>query len=254
MIELTAVRLERPRLAAPLLDGADLQVGRGEVVLITGSAGAGTSTLIDAILGDAAPSGGQISLFGRDLTRLRRSSLLALRRRLGVVPQRLDLLPDRSALANVALPLEIDHAPRGVIAERAGAWLDKVGLSADGARPVAELGLGQQQRVALARALVRSPQVILADQPTAHQDPEGVSRVASLLAEAAEAGAAALVISRDLHLIAEAVRLGWRQVVVAGGHLLDADAAVAASGDGGVVRFPSARSPSARSRGAGGSA
>jgi len=219
MIELTAVRLERPRVAAPLLDGADLRVGRGEVVLVTAPAGAGTSTLIDAVLGEALPRMGNVTVFGRDLARLRHSSLLAMRRRFGVVPQRLELLLERTALANVALPLEIDHLPRRLIAARAAAWLDRVGVT--GADQLAgELSLAEQQRVALARALVREPRVVVADQPTAHQDAKGAALVAALLAEAAEGGAAVLVASRDPHLGTVARERGWRHVAIAESRLI----------------------------------
>jgi putative ABC transport system ATP-binding protein len=221
MIDLTAVRLERPRLAAPLLDGADLQVGRGEVVLITGSSGAGTSTLVDAVLGEVAPAVGHVAVFGRDLARLRRSSLLALRRRLGVIPQRLELLPERTAIANVALPLEIDHVPRGEIAVRAALCLGRVGLATEIDCLVGDLSLAQQQRVAVARALVRAPSLVVADQPTCHQDAAGTQVIASLLQDAATEGAAVLVISRDPHLLAVAARRGWRQYAVVDGHLIE---------------------------------
>jgi putative ABC transport system ATP-binding protein len=228
MIDLTAVRLERPRLAAPLLDGADLQVGRGEVVLITGSSGAGTSTLVDAVLGEVAPAVGHVAVFGRDLARLRRSSLLALRRRLGVIPQRLELLPERSAIANVALPLEIDHVPRSEIAVRAALCLGRVGLATEIDCRVGDLSLAQQQRVAVARALVRAPSLVIADQPTCHQDVAGTEVIASLLEDAASEGAAVMVVTRDPHLLASAARRGWRQYSVEDGHLVES----------GVVRGP----------------
>lgn len=221
MIELAGVRLERPRAAASLLTGVDLHVGRGEVVLVSGGAGAGTSTLIAALYGDMTPAEGRVTLFGRDLGRLRRSSLLALRRRLGVVPQDLQLLPECSALANVILPLEIDHVPRKDAEARALAALDRVGLADDAQVPIAHLGMAARQRVAVARALVRAPAVIVADQPTAHQDADGAERIASALAEAAAAGAAVLITARDAHLLAAAGRRSWRQLMIHGGRLID---------------------------------
>jgi putative ABC transport system ATP-binding protein len=138
MIELAGVRLERPRAAAPLLADVDLTVHRGDVVLITGGAGTGTSTLLAALVGDVTPAEGTVALFGRDLARLRLSSLLALRRRLGVVPQDLQLLPECTALANVELPLEIDHVPRRDAGVRAAAALGRLGLSGEENNPVAE--------------------------------------------------------------------------------------------------------------------
>jgi ABC-type ATPase involved in cell division len=221
MIELAGVRLERPRVAAPLLAGVDLALHRGEVVLITGGAGAGTSTLIAALVGDVAPAEGTVALFGRDLARLRRSSLLALRRRLGVVPQDLALLPECTALANVELPLEIDHVPRRDANVRAAAALARLGLGDHAGAPVGELSLAERQRVAVARALVRAPSVLLADQPTTHQDADGADLIATALHEAAIEGAAVLVVGRDPHLIAAATRLGWRQLMVHRGRLVD---------------------------------
>ncbi|MCE9578202.1 MAG: ATP-binding cassette domain-containing protein [Deltaproteobacteria bacterium] len=221
MIELAGVRLERPRAAASLLTGVDLSVGRGEVVLVSGGAGAGTSTLVAALYGDVAPVEGRVALFGRELGRLRRSSLLALRRRLGVVPQDLQLLPECSALANVVLPLEIDHVPRRDAEARATAALEQVGMSDDALVPVANLSMAARQKVAVARALVRQPSVIVADQPTAHQDADGAERIATALATAADHGAAVLITARDAHLLAAAARRSWRQLMIHGGRLID---------------------------------
>ncbi|HTJ41998.1 MAG TPA: ATP-binding cassette domain-containing protein [Kofleriaceae bacterium] len=221
MIELAGVRLERPRAAAPLFAGVDLTVNRGDVVLITGCAGAGTTTLISALIGDVAPAEGTVSLFGRNLARLRRSSLLALRRRLGVIPQDLQLLPECTALANVELPLEIDHVPRRDANARAAAALGRLGLADHAHAHVHELSGAERQRVAIARALVRAPSLLLADQPTAMQDGEGADLIAGALQEAASLGAAVLVAGRDPHLIAAADRLGWRQLMVHRGRLVD---------------------------------
>jgi ABC-type ATPase involved in cell division len=221
MIELAGVRLERPRAAAPLLAGVDLNIHRGDVVLVTGGAGAGTSTLIAALIGDVAPAEGKVSLFGRDLARLRRSSLLSLRRRLGVIPQDLQLLPECTALANVELPLEIDHVPRRDANARAAAALTRLGLADAAGAHINELSRAEQQRVAVARALVRAPSVVLADQPTAMQDAEGAELIAAALHEAAALGASVLVTGRDPHLVAAASRYGWIQLMVHRGRLVD---------------------------------
>jgi ABC-type ATPase involved in cell division len=221
MIELAGLRLERPRAAAPLLAGVDLTVNRGDVVLITGGAGAGTTTLISALIGDVAPAEGTVSLFGRNLARLRRSSLLALRRRLGVIPQDLQLLPECTALANVELPLEIDHVPRRDANVRAAAALARLGLADHAAATVHDLSQAEKQRVAVARALVRTPSILIADQPTALQDADGAELIAGALEETAKLGAAVLVTGRDPHLVAAAGRFGWRQLMVHRGRLVD---------------------------------
>lgn len=224
MIELASVRVDHPRGGAPLLLGADLTVGRGEVLLVSGPAGAGGSRLIAALLGDLPLGAGACTLFGRDLQRLRRSSLLRLRRRVGVIPQDLELLGACSALGNVILPLEIDGIPRRAAALRAAELLGRVGLGAELDTPVDRLSMAERQRVAVARALVRNPEVVLADQPTCHQDEAGAADIAALFATCATAGAAVLVLSRDPNLIAAARGLEWRHMFLHDRRIVDARA------------------------------
>src|ERR1044072_370876 len=111
MIELVDVRLDHPRGGEPLVREANLKVTRGEIVMIVGAAGVGTSRLVAATLGEVPASAGRIEVMGRDLTKLRRASLRLLRRRVGIVPQDLCLLDDCSAQLNVALRLAIDVHP-----------------------------------------------------------------------------------------------------------------------------------------------
>src|SRR5687768_868908 len=108
MIELVDVRLDHPRGGTPLLTEANLEVKRGDVVMIVGAAGVGTSRLVAAALGEVPANAGRIEVLGRDVAKLRRASLRLMRRRVGIVPQDLCLLEDRSAQLNVVLPLEID--------------------------------------------------------------------------------------------------------------------------------------------------
>src|SRR5688572_2495549 len=166
MIELVDVRLDHPRGGEPLVTEANLKITRGEVVLIVGAAGVGTSRLVAAALGEVPASAGRIEVMGRDLTKLRRSSLRLLRRRVGVVPQDLCLLEDRSAQLNVALPLEIDGVPRSMTLARADELLGQLGLTAEAPLPVDCLSGAARQRVAVARALVRKPEIVIADHPT----------------------------------------------------------------------------------------
>ena len=119
MLELVDAGIDHPRGGAPLLAGAHLKVVRGEVVLIVAAAGVGTSRLVAAAMGEAPLARGRLEILGRDVSRLRRSSLRLLRRRIGVVPQDLCLLGDRSAQLNVVLPLEIDGVPRSISVLRA---------------------------------------------------------------------------------------------------------------------------------------
>jgi cell division transport system ATP-binding protein len=218
-IELVDVRLDHPRGAAPLVREANVRVTGGERVLIVGAAGVGTSRLAAAVLGEVAVGAGRIEVLGRDVGKLRRSSLRLLRRRVGIVPQDLCLLEDRSAQLNVVLPLEIDGIPRSISIVRAAHVLALLGLEAEAAVPVGALSAAARQRVAVARALVREPALLVADHPTSAQDAEGAELVCGAIADAAARGAACLVFGRDPALRAIAERDGWRQLALVHGVL-----------------------------------
>jgi ABC-type ATPase involved in cell division len=219
MIELVGVRLDHPRSGEPLIRRAELVVASGEVVVIGGAAGIGASRLIAALLGEAPVSEGTVSVLGRDLARLRRAALRILRREIGVIPQDLCLLGDRTAMLNAVLPLEIDGVPRAASLRRAAVLLERLGLAGDGERPVEEMAWSSRQRVAVARALIREPAVLVADQPTSLQDETGAKLVCDAIAAAAAAGAAALLLGRDPLLQREAIRRGWRMMTLDDGYL-----------------------------------
>jgi ABC-type ATPase involved in cell division len=218
-IELVDVRLDHPRGGAPLVREASVRVTGGERVLIVGAAGVGTSRLAATVLGEVAPATGRIEVLGRDVARLRRSSLRLLRRRIGIVPQDLCLLEDRSAQLNVVLPLEIDGIPRSISIVNAARVIALLGLEAEAAVAVGCLSMAARQRVAVARALVREPELVIADHPTSAQDAEGTELVCNAIADAANRGAACLVLGRDPALRAIAERDGWRQLALVHGEL-----------------------------------
>lgn len=218
MIELVDVCLDHPRGGALVTD-ANLRVTRGEVVLIVGAAGVGTSRMVAAALGEVPAMRGRIELLGRDVSKLRRSSLRLLRRRIGIVPQDLCLLEDRSAQLNVGLPLEIDGVPRSVSVVRALEILTRLGLESEASLPVDCLSESARQRVAVARALIRDPELVLADHPTSLQDAFGAEMVCDALADAAVAGAAVIAFGRDHALRSIAERRGWRQLGMIDGTL-----------------------------------
>jgi len=219
MIEMVDVRLDHPRGGEPLVSEANLRVTRGEVVMIVGAAGVGTSRVVAAALGEVPASSGRIEMMGRDVSKLRRASLRLMRRRIGIVPQDLCLLEDRSAQLNVVLPLEIDGIPRSVSIAKATEVLEKLHLSSEASLPIDCLSAAERQRVAVARALVRDPEIIFADHPTSMQDATGAEIVCTALAAAAEAGAAVVVLGRDPALRAIAERLGWRMHILLDGKL-----------------------------------
>ncbi|HEX4422397.1 MAG TPA: ATP-binding cassette domain-containing protein [Kofleriaceae bacterium] len=218
-IELVGVRLDNPRGGAPLVDEANMRVTGGERALIVGAAGVGTSRLVAAVLGEVTPGAGRVEVLGHDVGKLRRSSLRLLRRRVGIVPQDLCLLEDRSAQLNVVLPLEIDGIPRSISTVRAARVLALLGLEAEAGLQVDQLSAAVRQRVAVARALVREPELVIADHPTSAQDAEGAELVCGALADAARRGAACLVLGRDPALRQIAERDGWRQLAIVRGKL-----------------------------------
>ncbi|HLL21773.1 MAG TPA: ATP-binding cassette domain-containing protein [Kofleriaceae bacterium] len=223
MLSLVDVGIDHPRGGSPLLAGANLTVAGGEVVVIVGAAGVGTSRLVAAMLGEAPVSAGRIEVLGRDVGKLRRSSLRLLRRRIGIVPQELSLLDDRSAQVNVALPLEIDGVPRAASLERAHELFAILDIESEASLPVECLSQSVRQRVAVARALVRKPALIIADQPTSAQDALGTDIICTALANAAHDGATCVILGHDPALRNLAELYAWRQVVIVHGKLVPLD-------------------------------
>lgn len=165
------------------LSGVSLTIRRGEFVFLVGPSGAGKSTLVKLLYREELPTRGNILFEGRSITRLRRSQVPYLRRRVGVVFQDCKLLPHKTAEANVAFALEVTGAGAREIRRRVPAVLELVGL-ADKARAYPhELSGGEQQRVALARAIVNNPAVVIADEPTGNLDPQTAWEIVGLLEE-----------------------------------------------------------------------
>ncbi|HVV88461.1 MAG TPA: ATP-binding cassette domain-containing protein [Kofleriaceae bacterium] len=210
MIELAGVHFAHDG-APDLLTELELRIAPGEVVAVEAAAGAGATTLVRLLLGELTARG-RVAFAGRDVARLRSGSRAALRRRLGVVPQDLGLIGRDTALANVALALEVCGVSSTAREARARALLASVDV--EPSLTVDRLSMAARQRVAWARAVVRSPDALLADQPTSHQDADGAARFATLVGERAELGAACLVLTRDPHLIAAGARLGWRMLAL----------------------------------------
>ncbi|MGZ8253686.1 MAG: cell division ATP-binding protein FtsE [Burkholderiaceae bacterium] len=176
------------------LTNATFALNRSEFVLLTGPSGAGKSTVLRLICGLESPTSGQVTVAGQDVARMRRRSLPFLRRSLGVVLQNLMLLDDRSVLDNVALPAFAAGLSQADAHERATAALLRVELDPRVGRVApSALSGGEQQRVALARAIVNRPALVLADEPTAHVDEPGATRLLQLLEQFAVAGVTVLM-------------------------------------------------------------
>lgn len=206
MIEMQRVSKHYAR-GVPALTAVSLTIGRGEMVFLTGASGAGKSTLLKLIAAIEQPTAGAVLVNGQDIGRIRRKSLPYLRRNLGLILQEQRLLADRSVLANVMLPLMVCGAGRREADQRARAALERVGLHDKILSAPLSLSGGEQQRVAIARAIVNRPQIILADEPSAHLDRVSASKVFDALRSFHAAGVTCVISTHDESLLAGAGRI-----------------------------------------------
>jgi putative ABC transport system ATP-binding protein len=182
MIELSNVSRTVPSGAGPLtiLKPTSFVIPRGRVVAITGPSGSGKSTMLGLMAGLDAPSTGDITIDGQNITALSEERLARLRGdKIGIVFQFFHLLPSLTAYENVLVPLEIAGAADA--RERASKLLADVGLTDRGHHYPSQLSGGEQQRVAIARALANDPVVLLADEPTGNLDTVTGQQVIQLL-------------------------------------------------------------------------
>ena len=234
---LEAVDVRKSFGNTPALRGANLSVGRGEILAVMGPSGSGKSTLLHCMAGIFTPDDGSVVYNGRRLDTMSESERTRLRRTdFGFVFQFGQLVPELTAADNIALPLLLARKPRKAAYAAAAQWLDRLGLDDKGKRRTGELSGGEAQRVAVARALALSPSVLFADEPTGSLDTLTGEKVMDLLVTLARSsGATVVLVTHDARVAAYAervvlVRDGKVSAAPAGPHAPFAAATPAGSG------------------------
>jgi D-methionine transport system ATP-binding protein len=204
MIELQDLWKSFPADAGPVpvLRGVSLSVRQGEIFGIIGRSGAGKSTLVRCINLLERPTSGRVSVGGQDVTALRGLALRQARRGIGMIFQHFNLLSSRTALENVALPLELAGVDRAAARAAVAPLLELVGLATKRERYPVELSGGEKQRVGIARALASRPAVLLCDEATSALDPETTRSILALLKDInGKLGLTIVLITHEMQVI-----------------------------------------------------
>jgi len=214
MVEFTGVTKRFGKTV--VLEGVDLQIGQGEVVVLIGPSGSGKSTLLRCINALEQIDDGDLRVGGISV-RGSKAQVREIRQEAGMVFQQFNLFPQMTALENVAFgPRQVRGTPRAEAQAQARELLAKVGLAERGGHYPSELSGGQQQRVAIARALAVRPKLMLFDEPTSALDPELRQEVLRVMQALAEEGMTMIVVT---HEMAFARKVGTRLIFMEHGHI-----------------------------------
>jgi cell division transport system ATP-binding protein len=190
----------------PALNDVSFTVDKGEFAILSGASGAGKTTLLRLLYADEQASDGDIEVAGFNVTGLRRSEVPLLRRSLGIVFQDAKLLSGRTVFENIAFVLRVLGVPRHEITPKAFQALKAVGLSSRAQAYPAQLSQGEAQRAALARAIVKSPALLLADEPTGNLDEEMAGEILDLIKDIWSRGTTVLLATHQSRLAAQLKR------------------------------------------------
>ncbi len=186
-----------------ILKGIDLAIPKGNIQLLMGPSGSGKTTLLSILAGLMTPTRGKVSLLGEDITSMSRQKLAKFRQQnIGFIFQNFNLFPALTASENIEVALNIQGINRKAAKDQVQVLLEQVGLENQSEQKPSDLSGGQKQRVAIARALAGSPQLIMADEPTAALDSKSGHSVIQLLRSLAkEQGCTVLMVTHDPRII-----------------------------------------------------
>lgn len=184
-----------------VLNKVDFNLENGEFVYLVGETGAGKSSFLRLIYRDLLPDTGTVRVADLDVTSLPEKKIPYLRRRLGIVFQDFQLLPDRTVYDNVAFALRVTGEKKNFVKQRALEVLGMVGLSHKRKSMPGDLSGGEQQRVVIARALANEPRIMLADEPTGNLDPSASHSIMELLKQINNRGMAVLMVTHDYETV-----------------------------------------------------
>jgi len=199
------------------LKGITFELNTGEFAFLVGPSGSGKSTIIRLLIGEIAPSDGEVIVNGQDMDNIKMRKMPYLRRTVGVIFQDFRLIENKSVYENVAFSMRVIGASGKDIRQRVPYVLELVGLEYKAKAKPDELSGGEQQRVAVARALVNNPRLIIADEPTGNLDPARKLEILLLLKKINDLGTTVLIVTHEKPLVDQ---FSQRVIAIDGGRII----------------------------------